>query len=486
MKKLKVKRASQRPPEKKVIPKRKKATMWIAFILGILLLLQLIFFLSSCSDMAPSSGSSSMVNEMVRRNVKEAPMRSDEAEESAPEDGPAGARVRSLETGEGDINLDLVNEEKTLPKKIIYTYELSYELRTREAFDQLVADFYKKLDQAGGFVEEANMSGGELVDEDEIYKEYVGSNPTGRRVDLKLRVPSDKVSDFVKYFQEHYRPRSMEQKSENITSVYYDNKYKVESLEKERDALLEIYDKAESISDILDVKERISSVEREIQSLTQTLKIQDREVAYATVEVTLQEKTRIDLKSQLNLPFGIRVSESFQEGWTRFVIDMQDLCIYLAGHIFDILFFVVVIWIIVLIIRGISLWSLKRRAKRANRKSKKNKGTPGPGGPFPYGMPGPSNMGWGSGYASAPPYTVSGTYPAPGQPGGSAMPGTPGGPGMPGAQGGVGPMPGQEASMGQVAQDAQMVQDAQEAQEARAAKDASPSSSTSSSTKKRG
>lgn len=485
MKKLKVKRAGQKPPEKKVIPKRKKATMWIAFILGILLLLQLIFILSSCGDMSPPSSSPAGVNEMVRSNAKESMMESEEAAESDLE-GQAGDRARSLEAGEGDINLDLVKEEKTLPKKIIYTYELRYELRTREAFDELLADFHKKLDEAGGFVEEANMSGGELVDEDEVYREYIGSNPTGRRADLKLRVPSDKVSDFVKYFQEHYRPRSMEQKSENITTVYYDNKMRVESLEKERDALLEIYDKAESISDILEVKKRISDVEREIQSLTQTLKIQDREVAYATVEVTLQEKTRIDLKSQVNLPFGIRVSESFQEGWTRFVIDMQDLCIYLAGHIFDILFFVVVIWIIVLIIRGISLWSLKRRAKRANRKNKKNKGTSGPGGPFPYGMPGPSNMGWGSAYPSAPPYTVSGTYPAPGQAGGSPMPGTPGGTGMTAAQGGVGPVPGQEASMDQVAQNAQMVQDGQEAQDARAAKDASPSSSASSSTKKKG
>lgn len=476
MKKLKVKRAGQRPPEKKVIPKRKKATMWIAFILGILLLLQLIFILSSCSDIAPSSGSSSTVNEMVRRNAKEASMESDEAAESTREDGLAAARVRSLETGEGDINLDLVKEEKTLPKKIIYTYELSYELRTREAFDQLVADFYKKLDQAGGFVEEANMSGGELVDEDEVYREYVGSNPTGRRVDLKLRVPSDKVGDFVKYFQEHYRPRSMEQKSENITSVYYDNKYKVESLEKERDALLEIYDKAETISEILEVKEKISNVEREIQSLTQTLKIQDREVAYATVDVTLQEKTRLDLKSQLNLPFGIRVSESFQEGWTRFVIDMQDLCIYLAGHIFDILFFVLVIWIIVLIIRGISLWSLKRRAKRANKKNKKNPGVPGAAGSFPYGMPGPSNMGWGPAYPSTPPYTVSGAYPAPGQAGGPTMTGT---------QGTQGKTTGQA---GQSAQDAQMIQNAKEAQEARVAKEASSSSasSTGTSTTKRG
>ena len=102
---------------------------------------------------------------------------------------------------------------------------------------------------------------------------------------------------------------------EDITGSYFDTQARLNALEQEEKRLLELLEKAETLDEIIQLEDRISNVRYEIESLTSQMKIYDKEVAYSTVSIFLEDVTEYSAKSS----FGSRTWEAFTGGWNSFV-----------------------------------------------------------------------------------------------------------------------------------------------------------------------
>nr|MCR4712082.1 DUF4349 domain-containing protein [Clostridia bacterium] len=146
------------------------------------------------------------------------------------------------EPGEGS----LVTEEN-IPDpsaKMIYTANLS--IQTLE-YDQALAEILKRVADAGGFIESQNESNNNY---NWFYDENVSDD---RNASITARIPAGGFQNFLNGLEEigHVTNKSMS--AENVTQRYYDTEATIKAYEIERDRLLAMMEKAETIEDMIAV-----------------------------------------------------------------------------------------------------------------------------------------------------------------------------------------------------------------------------------------
>ena len=120
--------------------------------------------------------------------------------------------------------------------------------------------------------------------------------------------------------------------------------------------LLELLEKAETLDEIIQLEDRISNVRYEIESLTSQMKIYDKEVAYSTVSIFLEDVTEYSAKSS----FGSRTWEAFTGGWNSFVSTVQSVIVAL---IWFLPFLVVGGAVVIIVVVCVKRSGRKKRAK---------------------------------------------------------------------------------------------------------------------------
>lgn len=80
--------------------------------------------------------------------------------------------------------------------------------------------------------------------------------------------------------------------SQDVTDQYRDTEIRLETLEKSRQRYLELLNKAEKVSEILEIERELERINVEIESMKGQLKRLDSQVQYATITVNLQEKVK--------------------------------------------------------------------------------------------------------------------------------------------------------------------------------------------------
>ena len=143
---------------------------------------------------------------------------------------------------------------------------------------------------------------------------------------------------------------------EDITGSYFDTQARLNALEQEEKRLLELLEKAETLDEIIQLEDRISNVRYEIESLTSQMKIYDKEVAYSTVSIFLEDVTEYSAKPS----FGSRTWEAFTGGWNSFVSTVQSVIVAL---IWFLLFLVVGGAVVIIVVVCVKRSGRKKRAK---------------------------------------------------------------------------------------------------------------------------
>ena len=77
--------------------------------------------------------------------------------------------------------------------------------------------------------------------------------------------------------------------AQNIALRYTDTEGRVKALQTEEARLLELMEQAETMSDLLEIEERLTEVRYQLENYTSTLRLYDNQVDYATLDLTLRE-----------------------------------------------------------------------------------------------------------------------------------------------------------------------------------------------------
>ena len=163
-------------------------------------------------------------------------------------------------------------------EKIVYHGNVSIETLEWEESKKLLEKTIEKFD---GIIQSEN----EYTNSGWDYSSTGGT----RVLNITLRIPSDNFKKFMKSTGDIGSVTSKSSNAENITGDYYDTKARLDTYQAEMDRLLVLLDSATKMSDILKIESKISDLQYQIDSTRSRLENMDMDVAYSTVDISLEE-----------------------------------------------------------------------------------------------------------------------------------------------------------------------------------------------------
>ncbi|MBR3298008.1 MAG: DUF4349 domain-containing protein [Clostridia bacterium] len=238
-------------------------------------------------------------------------------------------------------------------RKLIRDAELS--IQTLE-FDALLSELNRRTAELGGYVESSSTSGRSYYDARSL-----------RRADIVLRIPSERLDEFLGAVNEICNVTSSFEKVQDVTSQYIDLEARLASLRTEYDSLLGLLEKADSLDSIITLQNRLSDVRYSIESYEAQKRSFDGRVAYSSVTMQIREVERETAvgKESFSGEVSRRFSESLSDiggGFTRFAA-------WLLGEFPRILLVLIIaaaiVLAIVFLIRRLSRSTAKRESSSA-------------------------------------------------------------------------------------------------------------------------
>ena len=230
-------------------------------------------------------------------------------------------------------------------QKLITTVELNAET---EDLDALMPQLSEHIAQLGGYVEFQNTYYGSA------YSSY-----RHRSANMTIRIPADKLSDFLLHVEGASNVISKQQSQDNVTLQYVDTESRVAALEAERDRLMELLEQAGDLSDLLKIEERLTDVLYDLESTTAQLRSLDNQVSYATVNLYIDE-VKILTETQEQTVWQ-RIGSGFGENLRNIGDDIVDFFVWLVTYSPQL---IIIGGIICLIVRTVRRAIKKRRAKK--------------------------------------------------------------------------------------------------------------------------
>ena len=230
-------------------------------------------------------------------------------------------------------------------QKLITTVEINAET---EDLDALMPQLSDHIAQLGGYVEFQNTYYGSA------YSSY-----RHRSANMTIRIPADKLSDFLLHVEGASNVISKQQSQDNVTLQYVDTESRVAALEAERDRLMELLEQAGDLSDLLKIEERLTDVLYDLESTTAKLRSLDNQVSYATVNLYIDE-VKIFTETQEQTVWQ-RIASGFGENLRNIGEDIVDFFIWLVTYSPQLIVIGGIIW---LAVRTIRRTIKKRRAKK--------------------------------------------------------------------------------------------------------------------------
>ena len=164
----------------------------------------------------------------------------------------------------------------SINRKIVKNAVISVKTKSYDAF---MADINKKTEQYGGYIERS--------------QEYNYNNDVNRNANMHIRIPADKLDIFIEDISSSGVITSKTITSEDITDTYIDVESRINALETEEKTLLGILERAENLSDVIELQERLSSVRAELERLKAQKLSYDGMVACSGVDIDIHEVERV-------------------------------------------------------------------------------------------------------------------------------------------------------------------------------------------------
>lgn len=154
-----------------------------------------------------------------------------------------------------------------------------------------------------------------------------------------------------------------------MTSQYTDYEARLSSLRTQEERLLSMLEKSDDVDSLIALEERLADVRYETESIERNLRNLDRQIAYSTVSVGLQEVEIYTPTKPVQRTFGEKMHDALSEGWSSFVRSLQyfliDLTYSLPGLILFVLIVAAVIFVLLCIRRRVKA---KKAAKKPLRR----------------------------------------------------------------------------------------------------------------------
>ena len=216
-----------------------------------------------------------------------------------------------------------------------------------EDLDGLLAAIDAKVAFLGGYTESRNVYTGSRY-----------SDRTNRRyANLTIRIPKDKLDEFVSHVQDESNVISSNETTDDVTLSYVATQSRMTALQKEEARLLELIDKAANLSELLELEKRLTEVRTELEQVTSQLLLYDNLVDYGTITLSISEVQELTPVEEPG--FFTRITTGFTNSLSNLWTFLKELAIFLVVALPYLLPVALVAMAVILIIRR----SIRKRRK---------------------------------------------------------------------------------------------------------------------------
>ncbi|MBQ0010846.1 MAG: DUF4349 domain-containing protein [Ruminococcus sp.] len=235
--------------------------------------------------------------------------------------------------------------------------EVLQDVKASEASRKVIKRAYlelesKKYDDALRVIKaQADALGGYVSDMSERM------NYSSRYITMTVRVPAEKLDEYITAVGENCNVLSNRLTSEDITDSYYNIKSRMDSLVDQEERLNALIAKADTLDYLIKLENALADVRSQINQLNYQLQIYDKSVSYSFVTLSLHEV--IEYQDVSEPTFWQKIGRAFTGGFKAFGSVIKGLAI---GITWALPFLAIAAVILVLILIG----GKKRKAKKAS------------------------------------------------------------------------------------------------------------------------
>jgi hypothetical protein len=288
-----------------------------------------------CAGSSPMEGAKKQQAKSVRKPASERPP---ETALTQAKQGDGSVRVAQAPAG-GEKAVAEVKEPpaKAVPPKIIYTGRITIIVGD---FDKAEKEFHALVKEYGGYVARSEVN-------------RVPNDP--RHGSWTVRIPVAQSDEFRASLRDLGALHRSDLDSQDITDQYYDTQAEQTNLEAREKALRSLYDKTiagTKLSDLLEVDRELARVRGEINTLKGRLQRWDKEVAYATYTITMDERRGYEDPTAVG--FGTTLGDTFNRSINALVA---------FGKFVILVAVALAPWLVLLAVLLVPLWIAVRRRR---------------------------------------------------------------------------------------------------------------------------
>jgi len=187
-------------------------------------------------------------------------------------------------------------------------------------YEKFLGELSAKLQSLGGFLESNNT---------EVYQVY--ENEKLMYGSLKLRVPQDGFYELVDYLEKSSEVRRKNINETDVTKEYYEKDNKVQNLEAQEGHLRELFEKAQTVEEMLLIENELRRVRTEIDALNTSLSDIDERASMSTIDLEVEEVLTANFTITNQDSVWERAKEGFINTVNGIIRAVENLLIYLVS-----------------------------------------------------------------------------------------------------------------------------------------------------------
>lgn len=243
---------------------------------------------------------------------------------------------------------DIPNPTGLENRKWIRTVEINAET---EDLTALLTQVDAKVAGLGGYTESREVRNGSA------YSSY-----RTRYVNMTIRIPIDRLDEFVTQVSGVANVISSVENVEDVTLTYVATESRITALETEQARLLELLAQAEDMDDLLTIEARLTDVRTELEQVTSQLRLYDNLVDYGTVYLYVDEVQQLTATEEASL--WQRISTGFSDSLASLGHGLLEVLVFFLTRFPYLALIAVIVLVLVLAVR------YRRRKKKKGDQTK--------------------------------------------------------------------------------------------------------------------
>jgi cytochrome c-type biogenesis protein CcmH/NrfF len=244
---------------------------------------------------------------------------------------------------------EMAKDEVSLERKIIKTYRVRMETL---AYDEATTLISSAAQSFGGYIAEASQEG----------VSSSASSYSTRSATYTVRIPAERADAYIEFISGDCNVLSSSLTTQDVTDSYYGYQARLDSLVIQEERLAAMMEKAETLTELLTLEDKLSEVRAEINGINSSLQLMEKSVSYSYVYVTLREVKEYQEPEEES--YLSRMGSSFVGAFKSFVNVLGEILIVLIWVLPYLIVAAVILMVLI-------VYNVRRKRKKTNEDNEK-------------------------------------------------------------------------------------------------------------------